>query len=246
MPRTRKSARNQSTNVEPSSSNELLDEFKKLNLKIDNLKDDIIDELKEGITKIHEKIAILQVSNDNLKEITAKQDVVILNLESKLDQLNQYGRRENLEIAGLPDSISDDKLLSAVLNIFNEIDVVVDECEISACHRLPKKKDSKLPKRTIVRFVNRHTCDHLKSKRSKLKEIETPNIYFNDNLCAAYRTLWWHCRNLQKQKRIHSYWTNNGEVTIRITEGSAAKKILHIDTLTLLFPNVSFESTNST
>lgn len=40
-------------------------------------------------------------------------------LESKIDSLEQYGRRKNMEINGIPNSISDDKLESTVINVLS-------------------------------------------------------------------------------------------------------------------------------
>ena len=226
---------------EPSSpGNDLLAEIRKLNNKMDKFKDDIINELKAEVSKLNIEIQQLNDQNSLLQKSNDDQELKIRNLEISQSSLEQYGRRVNIEIAGIPDSVGDKDLLNEVMEICQDIGVIVEPADVVACHRLPKSTTkTKLPKRTIVRFYDRNICDELKSKRNVLKE-KRKNIYINDNLCRTYKSLWWHCRKLHERKRIHSYWINNGVVTIRITQETPAKKILHFHTLCELFPNFNF------
>ena len=110
------------------------------------MKHEIINELKEQINKLNARITNLTKDNAKLKKINTKNETSIKNLELKINRLDQYGRRDNLEIAGIPDSVRDDNLEAEVIKLFSEVDVVVESGDIVACHRLPKKKDSPLPK----------------------------------------------------------------------------------------------------
>ena len=44
----------------------------------------------------------------------------IISLESKSNSVEQYGRRNNMEINGIPNSISDDNLESTVINVLGK------------------------------------------------------------------------------------------------------------------------------
>ena len=79
---------------------------------------------------------------------------------------NQYVRRNNIEISGIPNSVVDDALEDKVISILEKIDVKVSKNDIEACHRLPASKKNPT-KRTIVRFVNRKSSEAcLKSKKN--------------------------------------------------------------------------------
>ena len=99
-----------------------------------------------------------------------------MDLETSFAELEQYGRHNNIEVVGLPNSINDKDLESKVVEIFKEIDVDVRPNEIEACHRLGRvNSNSSLPRRTIVRFVNRKTCDRAMSNKKKLQNIDKKN-----------------------------------------------------------------------
>ena len=77
----------------------------------------------------------------------------VLNLEHKLSQsearinsLDQYNGRTNLEIQGIPSNVSDDTLEDKVIDIFHSLNINVSKNDIEDCHRLGKAD----PKNTIV------------------------------------------------------------------------------------------------
>ena len=54
-----------------------------------------------------------------------------------------------------------------VVELCNDVGVMKEVTDIKACHRLfQKESNNQLPKRTIVRFVNRRFAEDLLSKRS--------------------------------------------------------------------------------
>ena len=63
-----------------------------------------------------------------------------------LNKLDQYNRRENIEIDGIPDSVRNDELEAVVINILRRIGVHhLEEWEIVACHRLLKNRGDNVP-----------------------------------------------------------------------------------------------------
>ena len=51
-------------------------------------------------------------------------------IESSHDALEQYGRRNNLVISGIPDSVQDSELESTVTSILSDIDVNVESLDL--------------------------------------------------------------------------------------------------------------------
>ena len=59
---------------------------------------------------------------------------------TSVESNNQYVRRNNIEISGVPNDILDDELEDNVVDILSKIDVKIKRRDIEACHRLPPTK----------------------------------------------------------------------------------------------------------
>ena len=95
----------------------------------------------------------LQVENERLRKKVNVLENKVLTLESERNLLEQYRRRNNIEITGIPDNVSDQVLEEKVVDILNEISDDVSPKDIEACHRVGVSKNNS--KKTIVRFINR-------------------------------------------------------------------------------------------
>ena len=116
-----------------------------------------------------------------------------MKLEKEHYELQQYLRRNNIEILGLPDIFNGDRLTEKVVELCGDVGVMEEVRDILACHRLFRKEsNNQLPKRTIVTFVNRGFTEDLMSKRSissalgfnKLGSPRDTQVYFSANLCG--------------------------------------------------------------
>ena len=81
----------------------------------------------------------------NYKNINEK----VIEMERNLHRLEQHSRREDIEIAIILGSITNDLLEEHVLLVFEELDIVLEVIDIVACHRLAKIN------RVIVKLLNR-------------------------------------------------------------------------------------------
>ena len=119
-------------NKEKENYNQLNTKFKKLEIKYDSLAEENKNYIKDF--DIYE----------NLYE-----------MDCQIIQNNQYSRRENLIISGIPNLINHQDLEYTVLNVLRVFGLKkISAYDIVACHRLKVKNDN-YPARTIVRFVNR-------------------------------------------------------------------------------------------
>ena len=169
----------------------------------------------------------------------------IVDLESKCNSLEQYGRRNNLEISGIPDSVDQTDLENKVVQIFDKIGVDLSNDEIEACHHIGKSKDNS--KTTIIRLVNRKKCKSALFNRKKLRNIDTsfinlPNaqIYINENLSPANQALAFYGRKLKRAGLIFNCYTFDGVVQLKRTQNEKPKKILHFSILKEMFPEFKF------
>ena len=59
----------------------------------------------------------LQDENALLRSRCSKLEEKVVSLESSVNQVEQYGRRNNIVISGIPDDVADDDLEDAVTSI---------------------------------------------------------------------------------------------------------------------------------
>ena len=101
----------------------------------------------------------MKIKNSQKKCKTLEKQVKKLENEQKyqrtqLESSNQYGRRNNLEISGIPNKIKDEDLEKMAIDIMGEVGVEVGENEVEACHRLPIT-DANRNKKVIIRLTNK-------------------------------------------------------------------------------------------
>ena len=82
----------------------------------------------------------LQIENQRLQTRFNDLENRVLSLEISGNHLEQYGRRNNLEITGISHDVSDENLEGKVIEVLNEIQVDVSRSDIEACHQIGKSK----------------------------------------------------------------------------------------------------------
>ena len=201
---------------------------------IQKLKDNIrtvIDKLNE-ICKVNtvmlEKIQILTRDNDQLYEITREQKI-------ELTELNQYGRRENVEFCNIPESIGDKDLEEHILTICQSLGMKkISAYNIVAVHRIGKRLPSK-PRNVIVRFVNRKHAFSLLKNKKKLKDGEYKRYFIIENLCPFNKRIFNALYKRKMNKEMHSLWTFNGQVFMKWEETSDRIHVSHFDDIQDIF-----------
>ena len=84
----------------------------------------------------------LQVENHRLRMKVSNRQNEVMSLEMDGNDLEQYGRRSNLDITGIPDGVSDKNLEEKVIQVLREIQVNVSSSDIERCHHIGKSKNS--------------------------------------------------------------------------------------------------------
>ena len=161
------------------------------------------------------------------------------NIDCRVIETEQYSRRENIIISGIPESINQNNLERTVIRILRTIGLKITSYEITACHRL-KKLNPKYPSRTIVRFTNRRSVDFCLLHRERLAECKPVlrmNLRFYENLCEANETVVRYCNKLKTAGFIHEFYLRNGFVKIKVEEGDKPSKIYHPEILIQKFEN---------
>ena len=148
-------------------------------------------------------------------------------MERNTHRLEQYSRHERIEVAGFPNSITNDLLEEHIILIFEMLGVVMEPMGIVACHRIGEAG------RVFVKLLNRKDAQNVLKEKHKLKSIslyddntDTNNkskIFIHQSFCPYYRKLYSMVKDLNNEGLIYYFWFANG--TMKIRESSQSKPI---------------------
>ena len=97
-------------------------------------------------------------------------------IESSLDVLEKYGKKNNLVISGISDSVQGFYLKSTVTSVLSDTDVNVELREVEDCNRTGKFNNGS--KRTFTRFINRKYWKKALLNRNQLERMDLKKHQF--------------------------------------------------------------------
>lgn len=187
------------------------------------------------VTSQQERLLKLVDEVTTLKIMMREKDVRISTLEQRIDELEQYTRRDDLVITGIKtrhrtyaraaanaETTEDapreelQSLEQQVVDFLNRNNINIRKEAISACHTLPSKSENSVPV-VVIRFICRKQRNDVLMQAKKLKGT---NVYINEHLTKKNGGIARGARILRKQKKITGTWTRNGNVWIREQDGS--------------------------
>jgi hypothetical protein len=212
--------------------------------------------LTQSISEIQGAIHNLEVENEQLREavegLRKREEELREELESckyaatlalkRANESDQYQRRNNLRIYGIPEPVADpknphkaeaeDDIERKVLEMFtNKLQVSVKPGDVEAVHRLgkPGRKggEGNAPRGVIVRFVNRKQKELVIKNRKKLKN--TRMVIVEDLTDENYRLY----RKVKENDLCKHAWTVNGKTMMETISG----RVVHVQSLSHLNEN---------
>ena len=214
-------------------------------IKLNSKKMEDFDELKQKHDSFCTDYRRLKTHYNALKLANEKQtnqlDELMINsadLEKKsnseavkLDAIDQYSRRQNLEFLGIPVTANED-VIDIVVKLSKLVGVDITKSDISTAHRLRPKRHSTIgePPAIIAQFINRNLRNLIYSKHTAAKFIpendfpisKMKRLYINENLTQERKKLLWQIKQRMKQLEIKFLWTMNGKIYVRKDEDSTS------------------------
>ena len=214
-----------------------------------------IDSLKQGVSILIEKTDYIlgsltyladEYDDFNVKltvnsQVSQKNFIDICELKKKVDYvirkqnvaeaqleclLEQYGRRENLEIHGVPLK-RDENTNETVKSVVNSLNVRLDDNQISTSHRLAgsykkvqRNQVTEQPPPIIVSFANRDKRNEIYKKRKLLKlnckteptsHNPSPNITIRKNLTPLRKSIYKAAKRAKAALNFKFAWTSQGK-----------------------------------
>ena len=210
-----------------------------------NIKNSVTEEVNESIMSIKNTIIdALKEENLKLQNKVKKLEEQLLEIDQKNNHLDQYSRRNNLDIQGIPANITDDELEGKVIDVFSCLGIEVKGSDMEDCHRLGYANS----KNTIVRFVNRKFRYQALDTKIDLHKLDSRRLgfnpvkilYFSKKLTPTNQLLTWKCRYLKGASMIHSIWSARDVIKIRRTANERALSIKNDNDLKSAYPDFVF------
>ena len=181
---------------------------------IENLKGKVvvgndIQGLLNQISKLSENVDRLVTANEKLnsemlivRNVNRNLQSRIINLEKQQSKSEQYNRRNNVEISGISNGVSDQNLEQTVIGICKDSGIEVNPLDIEGCQCLPLGRNIiNTTKQVIVKFVKRK---HSEAMLQRKKDInQKSKVFVSHSQCPYYRFLWGKCKELQRKGRIN-------------------------------------------
>ena len=171
-----------------------------------------VSKLQKYLKKSDQKIEELKTKNEKLKQA--------LNTNTlEIDNLQQYSRRENIRIHGIPEPKGKkDDGEEVVIELAEKLGINIESYDIQRAHRMGRKRSPRAkPRPIIARFVKyKHRNDVLLSK-SKLKECNDKkfkNAFITEDLTPLRSKLLNYVKNECDGKFVlcHTY---NGRIRMK-------------------------------
>lgn len=180
-------------------------------------------------TQLVELVLQMQREKNDLKAQALGDPDRITELERSHYLYQQYGRRNTIEITGIPAEVEQNQLENEVIKIFNEANVEVHgnkltNMDIEACHRIGKKNV------VITRFVNRKFAYEALYNGKNLKGTKLYGnnpVYINNSFCREFNHIGFLIRKLKRQSAIYRYKVRHGVFSIKIGENDNFVEITH-------------------
>lgn len=221
---------------------------------INSLKESLITAMNSKFDEVNDQLAAMSGSlgtmqavindlkgeNDKLKRQYTKIQNENINLRNEINSLQQYTRRDNLEIGGFPETKNED-IYAIIEAIAKVIDVPFDRCHLSIAHRIPSAKGKARP--IICKFISRiNKIKWLAASKNKKQLHSTEinpllppsNIYINEHLTPFNKIILGRARELKRENKIAYVWVKESNIYIRVDQNSPAKRIIKEDDLKIL------------
>lgn len=216
------------------------------------LKTALIECFKDGEVREALLNEITNIVQEAVKKATQTKDAEIETLKGELEQarehindLEQYSRRECLNISGIPEGAGEntDRM---VVELGKAAGVDIWPADIATSHRVGRPATSKTRK-IIVKFSSLGKRQQFYQARRKLQErgravyCQLPatvlqGVYVSENLTKQNETVMFNARQLRREGKIFAAWTDWCRMKIKLTENGDTKIIKSLQDLQRLCP----------
>ncbi|XP_077866085.1 uncharacterized protein LOC144353384 [Saccoglossus kowalevskii] len=184
------------------------------------------------------KTQLISLKNEN-KDLRTQ----LARTQVDLNDLQQYTRRNNIEIKGIP-VMEDEDTDDIVIKVASSVGVEITRGDIDISHRLPSRStrhdynqlEETRHSTIIAKFTRRTVRNKIYSSRKYLKNKTTNDIvntgsnpiYLNQNLTSLNKQLFYSANQRRKAAQYRYIWTNAGKIYVRKAKGEPVISITQL------------------
>ena len=190
--------------------------------------DSRLKEVMEKLDKLSGEVTQHASKHDTFKRDLQRLSDQVVSNQQRVDELEQYSRKNSVEIHGVPVH-EGESCEEIVLAIASKVNVQIGSTDVEITHRLKRRPvNGSTP--IVVKFVSHKKKKELLQARRKLKDFKVgelfpslPNntnnrVFINENLTYLRRSLFMKLVHLRKSNQIHSTWTIDGKILVKVTD----------------------------
>lgn len=218
--------------LDERSQTEILTQIKLLRQDIQELKCqlDTVSSTLQQKTEEYEK----RLQDKDLEIFELKTSLA--DVQSYLNNQEQYHLRNELEIAGLPEQ-KNESLTHLILTTSKKLGVDLSESDIDQIHRVGRKRNQSpnnldKPRPVTVKLLRKSKRDELLSAAKVRRNMTSQDLitgppstlYFNERLTKTNRKLFGEARKRAKEYKYRFCWVRNGAIYVRKGENTNEQK----------------------
>ena len=176
----------------------------------------------EVTAEMRKEISVLRGEVVRLRSEVQKRDREIESLQERLDESEQYSRRNAIRIHGIPES-AHENTDNVIVNMAEQIGADIFHDCIDRSHRVGRKGDYTRP--IICKFTShKHKLAIMTKKRNlrntdTKKNFNTDNVFISEDLTKLRADVARNARHLKKDKKITDTWTRDGVIFVKTLGG---------------------------
>ncbi len=203
-----------------------------------------LDEIVKDNKTLQKRISNVEQENEKLKQQNDGLQLSLVSLTTKVNLLEQTGRRNNIVITGIPETYAErteeaifgddgeidasstphpsrEDTIKAVCSVLHEAcNIEIKPADISSAFRLRSKRTG--PRPILVSFHSmglRSSVVRARRPKQQLR-FKGSNIFINDHLTKLNSDLAYRARQYVKQREAHSTWVRDGQIFVKWSTNS--------------------------
>jgi hypothetical protein len=180
--------------------------------------------IRAALKPLTDEIATqINVKVEHVEQTVLEHNKKLIQIDSKIDDLEQNQRKNTLRLIGLAESVQEDTP-TKVINFLNQtMKLKIVLSDFDNIHRLPTKGLNN--HRDIILKLNSHLAKiSILKQRSNLRKLPD-RVYINEDLTKARSYIFKCARDAVKQKKIAAAYTRDGTIFIKQTENASPIRV---------------------
>lgn len=178
------------------------------------INDIVKSSVNEALAPIRSQFQSLTEDNAELVKLNVILKSKVKHLESEVDGLEQYSRRNCIRISGVPEFASENTD-EIILDIAKEMSADVSLADIDRSHRIGRSAGGR-PRHILAKFTSYRARDKFYNIRKDMKyKPKLKNIFLNEDLTYTRSQILYEARQAVRNKDIIGAWSSDGNMFIR-------------------------------